>query len=92
MTVDMRALTAEARSLTDREAKISVADATSMIHRLANAVDELETLREMMNARANQSLTMSEFLGRLAPPNTHEAEVKAAWADHFAVAGSKRSF
>jgi len=91
MTMNMDALTVQARSLADQETEMSAKEAADMIRRLADAVEELTAVQKLMKARANQSLTMSEFLGRLAPPNTHEAEVNAAWADHFAVAGSKRS-
>jgi len=65
-------------------------EGAAMIARLVDAVEELDALRDMMKARANQALTMSEFLGRLAPPDTHEAEVDAAWDNYYAVAGSKR--
>ncbi|GEM_PF-1950283 len=90
MTTEFKALTAKARILSLQGENMPAKEGAAMIARLADAVEELDALRDMMKARANQALTMSEFLGRLAPPDTHEAEVDAAWDNYYAVAGSKR--
>jgi len=90
MTTEFKALTSKARMLALQGENMPAKEGAAMIARLVDAVEELDALRDMMKARANQALTMSEFLGRLAPPDTHEAEVDAAWDNYYAVAGSKR--
>jgi len=90
MQIDMRTLIAEARALASQKDSMSVKEGAEMISRLADTLEKMSALQTMVASRDGTSLTTSGFLNHLAPPKNHEAEVVAAWADHFAIAGSRR--